>query len=874
MNSGLQRAHTSNRIGFKRFWDGRKALLEPEDLLDRLQKECPKLLAEDFFVVPHWFLEQRTWLEDPSDSNSAVCNYPLLLRIRGPLNEVALQQSLQEIVRRHGVLRSVFRMRDGELIQIVVPPEKLTLRLMDLSGCPEAEREARAQQVALEEAHQPFDLARGPLLRSALMRMGADDHFLQLTTHDIVFDDWSTGILFRELSELYQAFATGTASLLPDLAFQYGDYIRWQEEHLQAKALGSNLSYWKQQLSSPAGFHHVATDFARPARSTYRTAREHIVLPTDLANSLEALGRGERVSLFMVLLAGFQCLLHRYSHHEEIGVASCAANRPLVEVEGLIGRFGNEMFLRTSLSGHPTFRELLGRVRETALSAYSDQNLPFGKLLQDVADGADPNKRPLFQVMFFPQNAREENRQVAGLTMSWFPLSSGTAKYDLNVCLKFKPALEVILEYGTDLFRAATMKQILEDYQAILGTMTQDPGARVSNPLISGKAGPAKAQPIPTVAKEMVAPGDNVVAKDDMQSRLVELWEETFALRPIGVDQDFFELGGDSLLAARLFIQIEKTFQIDLPLAALLEAPTIRQLAATISGQKIRSSSSSLVVIQPNGTKPPLFCVHGHMGEIFYCRNLSRALGADQPLFGLRSRGHGGEHPHYTVEDMAEHYVREIRAVQPKGPYFLSGYCFGGMAAYEMARLLKTQGEDVALLVMFNTPAPGSLKGWPLRQVYLAKRIAHELRTLRLLRLREKLAVFGSKAVGFMRLVSGSFKAALWHALARASVVSAAKGAQRLLSVADINVSAAKAYHPGAYPGRIILFLTEEATSLYASDPRDGWMALAGDGIEVHAVAGDNNSLFDARFVEALAEKLKSCITKAHANGRESAAER
>jgi thioesterase domain-containing protein len=278
------------------------------------------------------------------------------------------------------------------------------------------------------------------------------------------------------------------------------------------------------------------------------------------------------------------------------------------------------------------------------------------------------------------------------------------------------------------------------------------------------------------------------------------------------------------------------------------------------------------VVIQPYGTKPPLFCVHGHQGEILYCRNLSRSLGPDQPLFGLRSRGHGGEHSHYSVEDMAVQYLREIRAVQPKGPYFLSGYCFGGMVAYEMARLLKTQGEDVALLVMFNTPAPGSLKGWPLRQVYLAKRIAHELRTLRILRVREKLVAFGSKAVGLTRLVAGNFKAALWHALARSSLARAAKGAQQLLRVADINVSAAKAYHPAAYPGRIILFLTEEAMSLYAIDPRDGWLALAGDGIEVHALAGDNNSLFDARFIDGLAEKLKSCITRAHANERECAA--
>ncbi len=187
-----------------------------------------------------------------------------------------------------------------------------------------------------------------------------------------------------------------------------------------------------------------------------------------------------------------------------------------------------------------------------------------------------------------------------------------------------------------------------------------------------------------------------------------------------------------------------------------------------------------------------------------------------------------------------------------------------------MARLLKIQGEDVALLVLFNAPAPGSLKGWPLSPVYLTKRIAHELKTLRTIGIREKLAFFRSKALALAGLAFSSFKATLWQALANSSIGSAERWAQRCLSVAAINVAAAKAYHPDAYAGRITLFLTEEATSLYAIDPRDGWMALAGDGLEVHAVAGDiNNSMFDARFVDALAEKLKSCITKAHANGRE-----
>jgi len=823
------------------------------------------LLLEDAFVVPSWFVQQTTWLEDPSNSDSAVYNYPLLFRIRGPLDEGALQQSLQEIVRRHGVFRSVFRMRDGELIQIVISPRKQTLRMIDLSSLAETAREARSQQVALEDTARPLDLAQSPLLRGALLRLGVDDHVLQLTTHHIVHDDWSTGIFSRELSELYQAFAAGTESPLHDLTFQYGDYVRWLQEQLQGNALRSRLSYWKEQLASATGFQHLATDFARQAKSgtINRGAREGIVLPTDLGNSLKELSRQERVSLFMLLLAGFQALLHRRSNDEEIGVASCAANRPLAEVEGVIGRFGNDIFLRTRLSGNPTFRELLIRVREVALNAYSDQSLPFGKVLKEVTNRTDANRNPPFQVMFILQNAPRENREIPGLSIKWRPLYAGTAKYDLNVWLKIEPRLEVILEYKTDLFRAATMKQILEDYHTILRTMVKDPGARVSNLLISSKPRSALAQRMSTGAKEMVAAKDRVTPKDDVQSRLVELWKAAFGM-PIGVDQNFFELGGDSLLAARLFIQIEKAFQMELPLAVLLEAPTIRQLADIISAPIVHSLHSSLVAVQPSGTKPPLFCVHGHSGEIFYCRNLSLSLGADQPVFGLRSQGLGGEAPHFTVEEMAIHYLREIRTVQRKGPYFLAGYCFGGMIAYEMGRLLKTQAEEVALLVMFNTPAPGSLKWWPLRPSYLVKHTARELRKLRTLRISEKLVGLRTKAIGLARLASGSFKAALWRALAKSSIGIAEREAQGLLSVADINLLAAKAYDPGAYAGRIIFFLTkDDPTSLYATDPVGRWMDLAEDGIEVYAFGGGNTPLIRHAPNIDLAEKLKSYLTRA-----------
>ena len=826
------------------------------DLCDCLQRESPDLVIEDAFVFPEWFVQQRSWIESYSRSDSVSYNYPLLLRISGPLNETALQHALQQIVQRHEVLRSVFRWREGNMIQIVIPLSETELDIRDLSGLPETERQLQCQEIVRNETRRAFDPGGEPLLRAGIIRLAPEDHFLQLTTHHLVHDDWSTTILSRELVELYQAFLTGEPGALQELSFQYGDFVRWQQQQLTSERLNTRLSYWKRQFDGVTGFNHLATDFTQSQARMHQCARENSVLRASLAESLAELGRRERVSLFMVLLAGFQCLLHHCSNDEEIGIGTCAANRSLPEVENLIGHFGNDLLLRTSLSGNPTFRELLMRTRETALAAFSNQDVPFGTVLKRIMTGFAAENRAPFQTMFILQNASRNQRQFPGVNMSWLPANTETAKHDLIVWLKTEPRLEITLEYSTGFFQAATMRDLLGNYQRILERMVKDPGARIGSvslstdeKLVRPRSALASAK-----AKIDVVREDGTVPKDDTEARLVELWETAFKRLPIGTDQNFFELGGDSLLAARLFAQMEKSFQMELPLALLLEAPTISQLAGIISQGNVRSTSSSLVAIQSSGTKPPLFCVHGHMGEVFYCRNLSRALGPDQPLYGLRSQGLGGGVPRDTVEEMAAHYLEEVRKVQLKGPYFLAGFCLGGMVAFEMARLLKAQSEAVALLVLFNAPAPGGLEGWPLNRNYLTKRVGHELKKLQKLPMRQRLTLFAAKTTAFASLMSGLFMAPFWRSL------------RSLPRVADINVSAAKAYYPGPYPGRTTLFLTEEVASLYALDPAEGWRNLSQGGIEVNDVAGDNNSMFDTRFVSALAQKLRGCIAEAQEN--------
>lgn len=373
---------------------------------------------------------------------------------------------------------------------------------------------------------------------------------------------------------------------------------------------------------------------------------------------------------------------------------------------------------------------------------------------------------------------------------------------------------------------------------------------------------PAPAAPAQRDRGEIRAP------QDDVEVKLKSIWERLLGKPDIGLHDDFFELGGNSLLAVRLFGQIEKAFQRRIPLATLIQAPTIGHLAEMLR-DKAHCSTSCLVPVQPGGTRAPLFCLHGHGGEIFYCRNLSESLGPGQPLYGLRSRGLYGEPTQHSVEEMAAHYVEVVRTAQKDGPYYLSGFCFGGLIAYEMARLLTAQGQKVALLGLFNTAAPGTSHGWAVYQNYLRKRIVHELRKVRSLRFRQKTRLLGTDMFRFTGLTFGSFKSALWRIFTKFSLPGPTRWERVLLSVQDANRAAARAYRGGAYAGKVTLFLTREIPSYYLTDPRQGWRSYAAE-VECHDAGGDNQSLFEAPFVQSLAEQLKECIERASGRGDKS----
>jgi condensation domain-containing protein len=344
-----------------------------------------------------------------------------------------------------------------------------------------AEQDAHVRRLLLSEAQRPFNLARGPLLRAALLRLGEREHVLALMMHHIVADGWSTTVLIREVAALYAAYARGQPDPLPALPIQYADYAVWQRAWLQGPALAAQLAYWRRALANLPVL-ELPTDTLRPTIQTFRGAMHSFTLPRTLIDELNALSRRESVTLFMALLAAFQCLLHYETRLDDIVVGTDVAGRTRPETEGLIGLFVNQLVLRTNLSGNPTFRALLGRVREVALEAYAHQDVSFEQLVAELAPERSLSRNPLFQVMFMLENTPIATLELPGLTLTPLAVDNGTVHFDLIFILRETPdCLRCAIQYNTDLFRIATILRMSGHFERLLEAVVDDPDAELES---------------------------------------------------------------------------------------------------------------------------------------------------------------------------------------------------------------------------------------------------------------------------------------------------------------------------------------------------------------------------------------------------------
>ncbi|MGB8507394.1 MAG: condensation domain-containing protein, partial [Pyrinomonadaceae bacterium] len=394
-------------------------------LTELLRKQSPAPKAKQF---PLSLAQQRLWFLYQLEPDNPFYNVPYAMRLSGTLNIGVLERSLSEIVRRQWSLRTTFPVVNHEAMQSVSPAQPLTLPVVDLSSVPD--KETDAQHFILQEARQVFDLTSGPLLRAKLLRLSEDEHILVLVMHHIVSDGWSNSILFRELTALYRAYLDGRESPLEELSIQYADYAVWQREGLHGEVLAEQLSYWRERLEGVAVL-ELPTDHPRPAVQRYRGSRQTSVIERSVSAGLHELARREGATLFMVLLAGWQALLSRYSGQTDICVGTPIAGRSRRELEGLIGFFINTLVMRTEVRGEESFRELVGRVREASLGAYEHQEVPFEKLVEELQPERDASRNPLFQVAFTLDTATKGALEFPGLKLSPVKIDTGSVQFDL-----------------------------------------------------------------------------------------------------------------------------------------------------------------------------------------------------------------------------------------------------------------------------------------------------------------------------------------------------------------------------------------------------------------------------------------------------------
>ncbi|HEV2844148.1 MAG TPA: condensation domain-containing protein, partial [Thermoanaerobaculia bacterium] len=439
--------------------------------------------------VPLSFAQERLWFLERLTPDTAFYNMAIALRLTGELRIEAFAAALREVVRRHETLRTGFASREGTPVQVIEPWLDFEVPVLDLTGLPAAGREIRVLELAAEHTQRPFDLSHPPLLRVSLLRLSATEHVLLLAMHHIVSDGWSMGVLVSEVSRLYAALLEGGASPLPELPVQYADYALWQRSWLQGEALEGQLAWWRRRLAGAPALLELPTDRPRTALRAQRGGKVASLIPAAVLTGLRELGQRAGATPFTVLLAGLQALLARYAAADDVSVGSVVAGRTRSELEGLIGFFVNTLVLRTDLSGDPSFAGLLGRARETTLGAYAHQDVPFEKLVEELAPHRDLGHSPLFQVMLVLQNTPRSGTALPGLRAEPVGVETGTAKFDLSLSLtESGNGLGVWLEYDLDLFDTATAERMAGHFATLLAGVMADPGTRLSDlPLLTSE---------------------------------------------------------------------------------------------------------------------------------------------------------------------------------------------------------------------------------------------------------------------------------------------------------------------------------------------------------------------------------------------------
>ena len=674
----------------------------------------PAQTASDPDDVPVSLNQRQLWIVDQLYPGNSAYHIPICLRLTGPLRLPALEHCLQEVVARHGSLRTTFHLQDDVPVQRVTPSLTVGVVLQDLTEFG-SDAEAQAYAFACEEVQRPFDLSNGPLLRVALIRLSPQDHVLLVTMHHIISDGWSAEIFIQELAKCYVAFSTNARAPLQPLPTQYTDFAAAQRYLMTAGRMEEQLLFWKRTFAGAPGLHSIPLDRPRPERPGLTGASQTVHLDHELVSGLQQFANDHRVTFFMMSAAVFQVLIWTYGAQKDVLVGIPVSGRTLVETEPLIGLFVNTVVLRTTMIESQRFVQLLNQVRDRLLDALSNQSVPFDLVVEAVQAHRSPSHNPLFQIMFSTFRAAVQSRCFGDLTAVPYVIECQASRFDLsvNIIEGIGKAWWVQAEYSTELFDHAPISHLLEMYVLLLRATLADGDVllvdlrdmarrvRYSRSSAWGNGSSTSRSPhLPIMStkpmrldpeRELEKPKSAAIR--DVEQALVPIWQKHLRVSPVDVHGDFFDLGGNSLLAIQLVAEVNRTFRKRIAVSTLFRDLTIRKMAERLSEEQ--TFRASFFPIASVGDKTPIFVG----GSQRYFNNLSRALGQDQPFYQMdmyalqEERLLAGQPLLTTIEEMATSFVKDILSVQPRGPYLLAGQCEGSILVLEMTRQLQSRGQ-------------------------------------------------------------------------------------------------------------------------------------------------------------------------------------
>ncbi len=648
--------------------------------------------------------QQRVlWFAQYATPHSSASNHSLTVRIGKGLNVSALERAFDRLGERHDALRTTYVLDEaGVTSRIESAPESL-FEVTDASSFSPDELSA---QIA-ERTRAPFDLAQGPLMRVHLFRLAPTEHVLLWTLHAVAADAASWPILLGDLSDLTSE-AEGNRSLLPPVGSTYAAFVTWQAAMLASAEGERHFEFWKAQLGGPLPVLHLPMARPRPALLSGNAASYDFVLSDELGDQIHALGRRTKTKARDVLLAAFHMLLHRLSGQDDVLVGLPQAARGRKEFGAVVGAFVNPVVVRATFEDCPRFTTLLSHIAKRTSEAIAHQDYPFALLVERLAPPRDPAHAPIFQAMFAFEESPAASLSLGDISVDRLSLPDRAIACELTLKVhESERGFVATLHYATDRFDKATIAQIALSYAILLESIIADPEALVSKlpavPWLRG--GERMPAPPPSIPGTNTPRPEGIVAPvSAIQQTLVTLWRDLLKTETIGIHDDFFALGGTSLLAARLMRAIEANLGRRVPVSRLFLGPTIAALAGELEGYP-DEQESCLVTFRRTGSRRPVFIIHGATGTATMFGLIARELGSDQPVHGLQAVGvRADDAEQYTVDAMAERYLTELQRLQPEGPYHLSGYSLGGVIAFEMAQRLTRAGHEVRSLVLLDTP--------------------------------------------------------------------------------------------------------------------------------------------------------------------------